>query len=327
MESSFEMQSLRGVRVLVTGATGFLGAGLCRKLVADGAVVHGASRMIPAGQQDGIHGWPTDLTEFHQVRSLLDNLRPEIIFHLAGHSVGTRDLREVLPAFHKNAQATVNLLTAAVETGGARVVTSASLEEPEGSDDAPVSPYAASKSVEHVYARLFRQLYGLPIIILRVFMTYGPGQVTLNKLIPHCICSLLMGYAPLVTSGERGVDWVFIDDVVRAFCLAAVTPDSEGRTLDVGTGQLVTVREVVNRLTRMINPAIEPRHGALPERQRERVRVASIGRTDEVLAWKPKITLEEGLARTVRWYDERLRAGELVFPEDHDLAAPGRRYT
>lgn len=321
------MQSLRGVRVLVTGATGFLGAGLCRKLAANGAVVHGASRMIPPGQQDGIHGWPTDLTEFRQVRSLLDDLRPEVIVHLAGHSVGSQDLQQVLPAFYKNAQATVNLLTAAAETGGARVIIAASLEEPEGSDDTPVSPYAASKFVEHVYARLFRQLYELRIVILRVFMTYGPGQVTLNKLIPHCICSLLKGHAPQVTSGERGVDWVFIDDVVRAFCLATVTPDIEGRTLDVGAGQLVTVREVVNRLTRMINPTIEPRLGALPDRLRERVRVASIGRTEEVLGWKPEITLEEGLARTVRWYDERVRAGELVFPEEFDLAPLGRRYT
>jgi len=94
---------------------------------------------------------------------------------------------------------------------------------------------------------MFFALYQLPVVILRVFMVYGPGQGDLQKLVPYVITSLLKGETPRFTSGTREVDWIYVEDVVAAFLEAARAPGVEGATLDVGTGKLVTVRQVVER--------------------------------------------------------------------------------
>jgi nucleoside-diphosphate-sugar epimerase len=223
---------------------------------------------------------------------------------------GDRSPHVILPMLHANLVAAVNIMLAAHDARCGRVVLAGSMEEPDFGDAEAVaqSPYAAAKWAARTYARMFRALYRLPVVHLRIFMVYGPGQQDLRKLVPYVTTSLLRGEAPELTSGEREVDWIYVDDVVDAFLAAAVTPGAEGASLDIGSGKLVPVRDVVARLRQLVGGDIEPRFGAVPDRKLERVRVADPAVAAAAIAWGPRTSLDEGLARTVEFYRGQLRA-------------------
>jgi UDP-glucose 4-epimerase len=144
------------------------------------------------------------------------------------------------------------------------------------------------------------------VVHLRVFMVYGPGQRDLRKLVPYVTVSLLRGQAPKLTSGAREVDWIYVDDVVDAFLRAAVAPGLEGGSLDIGSGELVTARALVGRLSDLVGGGLEPAFGAIADRQFERVRVADPTMAAEAMGWRPRTPLEEGLERTVEFYRAHL---------------------
>jgi nucleoside-diphosphate-sugar epimerase len=190
---------------------------------------------------------------------------------------------------------TVNLLSSAAEVGCSRFILSGSQEEPvpDGAEVTPCSPYAITKWAGGAYARMFHALYQLPIVILRLFMVYGPAQQDLQKLIPYAIRSMLDGEAPLLMSGTRPVDWIYVDDVVEALLAAAQAPHVEGKTIDIGSGRLVTVRNVVERLAQFTGCGIAPRFGAKPDRMFEQVRVADTKSAKEFLDWTAQVSLDE----------------------------------
>jgi UDP-glucose 4-epimerase len=302
-----------GQKILVTGASGFIGSHLCRRLYRDGAEVHAISRIQHASDNHGLYWWQVELAETEAIRQLVRTIKPDVVFHLASHVVGARDLDLVMPTFRSNLLSTVNLFIAVSEIGCRRIVLTGSLEEPEleSVPAIPSSPYAAAKWAASAYARMFYALYQLPVVILRVFMVYGPAQRDVRKLIPYVILSLLRGEAPQLTSGERQVDWIYVEDVVEGLLAAARTPNVEGQTIDIGSGELVPIRTIVEHLVRLINPQMQPLFGALPGRPLEQIRVANTANTAALMGWKPATSLEEGLKRTVHWYEERLRENVL----------------
>jgi UDP-glucose 4-epimerase len=299
---------LQGQKILVTGASGFIGSHLCQRLCQGDVEVHAISRVNPPNAESVVHWWQGDLAELETVENLLADIKPEVIFHLASYVVGAREINVVMPTFRNNLVSTVNLLTVAGQIGCRRIVITGSLEEPEPNNHeaVPSSPYAAAKWTGSAYARMFHALYHLPVVNLRVFMVYGPGQRDLRKLIPYVILSLLRGEAPRLSSGTREVDWVYVEDVVEGFLAAAQAVNVEGQTVDIGSGALVPIRSVVEILVRLINPQIEPLFSALPDRPFEQVRLADIAKSQAMLGWRPKIALEEGLRRTAHWYERLL---------------------
>jgi UDP-glucose 4-epimerase len=294
-------------RVLVTGASGFLGTHLRRRLRASGAEVHGVSRRTPSGDAEAISWECADLTDEAAVRSILQRVRPDIVFHLSGHGGGAPDLHNVLPTFRSDLMTTVNVLTFATELRVSRIVLAASLEEPspQDADVPPASPYAAAKWSSSMYSRMFHLLYGTPVATVRPFMTYGPGQQP-HKLVPYVILSLLQSEAPKLSSGQRGVDWIYVEDVIDGMLAAALAPGVEGVCFDLGSGELVSIKHVVQVLVRLVGNGVQPQFGALPDRPAERVRAASLTEPAAALGWLPHTRLEEGLRRTVDWYRKAL---------------------
>lgn len=293
-------------KIFVTGASGFIGTHLCRRLCQEGFEVHAISRKNHLEYETGLRWWLGDLADPTVVREIVTSIKPDVIFHLAGYPVGSRDLEHVLPSFRSNLMSTVNLLTVASEIGCRRIVVTGSLEEPDGDLDAvPSSPYAVAKWSSTVYARMFHALYQLPVVMVRLFMVYGPAQQDETKLIPYVVLSLLRGKAPQLTGGQREVDWIYVDDVVEALLAAAQAKDAEGCTLDVGSGRLTSIRTVVEQITDLINPQIKPHFGALKDRPSEQIRVADTKTTSNLTGWKPTIPLDEGLKRTIDWYRKR----------------------
>ena len=295
-----------GQRILVTGGSGFIGPHLCRVLCRSGAEIHAVSRKAIPTTEKCPRWWQGDLSEIATARTLLKTIRPDVIFHLAGYAVGGRDLELVLPTFRSNLATTVNLLTAASEIGCRRIVVAGSLEEPTLDDKeiVPSSPYAAGKWASSAYARMFNRLYKTPVVIARIFMTYGPGEPNRNKLLPYVITSLLRRESPKLSSGRREVDWIYVDDVVDGLILAAQTPDAEGWTVDLGSGILVSIKTVVENLVDIIGSDVKPLFGSIPERPMEQVRVANTEVTHGKIGWEPKTSLEKGLRYTVDWHKD-----------------------
>jgi UDP-glucose 4-epimerase len=296
-------------KILVTGASGFIGSHLCRSLLEHGAEVHGSSRRPPVGGHDDVRWWQSDLTDGEAVRKLFSAIRPHYIFHLASYVSGSRSLEAVLPTFHNNLTSAVNILTAATKQGCHRIILAGSLEEPEPEEGraTPCSPYAAAKWSCSAYARMFYALYKTPVVVARLFMVYGPGQKDIQKLIPYVTLSLLRDESPRLSSGQRPVDWIYVNDVVDGLVAMADSANIEGRTIDLGSGNLVTIRDVVEQMVTLINPRIQPFFGAIPERPMEKVRVANTLQTYNSIAWRPKISIERGLELTIDWYRKKLK--------------------
>lgn len=293
-------------RVLVTGGSGFLGSHLCRRLVDCGAEVHATSR-VERAQRDSEPRWrQADLADIGVARRLVSEIRPDIVYHLAGSVTAVPGKEFVLPTFHSLLTSTVNLLAAVTEFGCRRLILCGSFMEPDASQGAvtPSSPYAAAKWAASGYGRMFQALYGTPTVILRTYMTYGPGQDS-KKLIPGTIGSLLQGVPPQLSSGLWQADWIYVDDVLEGFLAAAHTPGLEGRTLELGSGTCVSVRTIVEELVTIMQPSVQPVFGALPDRPLEPVRVASTAESAQKLGWRPSTSLNAGLRRTVEWYRAR----------------------
>ena len=299
----------RGQRVLVTGATGFIGRHLCEALASLGGMVTGLSRSAgPSNISQGVIPLAADLRQYGNAYRVLGQVHPDVIFHLAGHVTAQRDRELVIPMLETNAAGTVHLLMAASKVGCARFVIVSSAEVC-GPGAIPGSPYAASKLVAEIYGQMFYQLYGLPVVCLRPYLTYGPGQQP-TKLIPHTILSLLRGENPYVTSSDRTCDVIYVEDVVRGFLKAAVTPDViVGERIDLGTGVGITIREVVQKVAKLIDSPGCPIFGAAPDRPNEGNIVADFARTQSILAWSPSWSLDDGLQETVAWYRESARSG------------------
>ena len=301
-----------GEKVLITGASGFIGSHLSRRLFQAGVELHAISRVKRSGQESKFQWWQGDLSDSTTAHEVVQAVKPDLIFHLAGHVMGARNLEMVLPTVQSNLLSTVNIMAAASKVGCRRIVLTNSLEEPEPGDPTsiPSSPYAAAKWASSGYARMFHALYQLPVVILRLFMVYGPAQQDLGKLIPYVTLGLLRGETPRLTSGQRDVDWIYVDDVVDGIIAAAQAGDVEGKTIDIGSGDLVSIRTVVEHLARLTHSTRQPVFGALPERPLEQVRRADVAATLAQLAWKPKTSLVEGLQNTVNWFREERKGLE-----------------
>ena len=291
-------------QVLVTGARGFVAGHLCRHLLQAGAVVHGISRDPNALDGSGVRGWRADLTQIAEVRHIIATTAPRVVFHLAGHVTGSQQLAEVIPAFETNLTSTVNLLTATADRPHCRVVLAGSMQEPDwqAGGAIPSSPYAASKWAAAGYARMFHALYQAPVIIARMMLVYGPGQWQRWKLLPSVIESLLQGTAPRLTSGTREVDWVYVDDIARGLMTLASSPNVEGRTIDLGSGRLVSIRRVVEEIRDIIGSDVMPLFGAIPDRPFEFPCAARVAETRRLTGWEATTPLRAGLAQMVDWH-------------------------
>ena len=294
-------------RILVTGATGFLGSHLCRSLSRIAHDVHAISRKPQTGNKL-LQWWQGDLSDFATTQTLLNKIQPDVIFHLTSHGWGAPGLEHVRPTLHSDLIATVNLLTVATELKIRRVVLTGSLEEPQSGDPelVPSTPYAAAKWACGAYARMFHQLYQTPAVIVRIFMTYGPGQ-PVQKLIPYTILSLLNGEPPKVSNGQRLIDWVYVDDVIEGLLTAAQATDIEGSTIDLGSGTLVSVREVVEQVVSLVGTEVRPLFGAVPSRPIEPVRAANVIDTYERIGWKAATSWQKGLELTINWYSTEFK--------------------
>lgn len=301
IETNQSRPELAKQKILITGASGFLGSHLCRVLAEMGSEVDAVSRKR-RGKAPGVRWWQGDLADFTVTRELLRRIKPDLIFHLTTHGWGGAGLEHVRPTLESDLVATVNLLAVATELNTRRVVLTGSAEEPQsgGSEIAPASPYAAAKWACSGYARMFHRLYGTRLVMVRLSMAYGPGQPP-KKLIPYTVLSLLRGEPPIIAQGQRLIDWVYVEDVIQGILTVASADGVEGSTLDLGSGSLVSVAAVVKRIVQMTGVDLEPIFKPVGSNAVEPMRAADVARL-ETLGWKAATPLDEGLKLTIDWY-------------------------
>ena len=283
--------------MLVTGATGFVGRHLVPRLGAAGARVYATTRAPRTTRvaRSDVRWVPLDLTDDAALLDVVRTVQPDVVVHLGGRVSGAVDPHLVLPTFGTLLASSVALLSAVQDGDVGRLVLVGSTDEP-CAGGTPASPYSAAKAAMTAYAKLYAEAFAAPVVCVRPSETFGPGQAP-TKLLPYTAAAVLRGERPRLTSGTRRGDWIYVDDVVDGL-LTAARDAPDGAEVDLGTGRLRSNREVVEGLLAALGTDIRPVWGALPDRPGEPERAADLTHTIDVLGWRPRVSLGEGLQRT-----------------------------
>jgi len=300
------VSSYSQMKVLITGASGFLGTHLAERLASAGARLHLVSRSSAPRGLPG-YWYQQDLSDFCGTEELLRRIEPEVIFHLTSESRGGPELDNVLPTFRNDLACAVNCMVAATRVRCRRMIITGSLEEPDERSPFPfqspsrisLTPYSIAKHVGRMYASLFFAAYSLPLVTLIPFMTYGPRQKPF-KVVPYTILTLLAGGQPRLSSGKRLVDWIYVDDMIDCFTAAGTAPDVEGKTFEVGSSELVSIASVAELIADLIPGSKKVLFGIEPDRGHNRV--SNIAPAARHLHWQPRTPLRQGLEATIEWY-------------------------
>jgi nucleoside-diphosphate-sugar epimerase len=304
---------LRGARVLVTGAGGFVGASLVPELLRCGVEVHALSRgattpkrLAALWERIVLHS--ADVSDLPALAAVVDVVRPDFIFHLAvQRDVSTTEGRAA--AVSTNLVGTANLLETGSRIRYKRFVHLGSSLEYGPRDGAaresdtmsPTSFYGATKAGATILCRQAALARKWPIVVLRPYLLYGPWDSP-HHLIPAAILASLNGSPlPLTRPGFRR-DWIFVDDVVDACLRAASSDRADGEVINVGTGRQWTNEAVVARVEAVTGRRIDVRPGAYPPRPTDTsCWVADVRKAREILGWQPCHALEDGIRKTFAW--------------------------
>lgn len=301
-------------RVLVSGGSGFIGANLVRRLLADGHDVH---LLLRPGQDlwrleevvGDLRVHDGDLVDAASVGHVLEATRPAWIFHLAAHGAYPTQT-EMLPIVQTNLVGTANLLEAAAAVGFEAFVNSGTSSEYGYKDHAPAedewlepnSSYAVAKAAATTYCRQRARRSGLPVTTLRLYSVYGPFEEP-SRLLPRLIAEGLQGRLPPLVNPSVARDYVHVDDICEAYLRAAAARTEPGAVYNVGTGVQTTLAEIVDLARRLLAIRAEPAWGTMPDRSWDTgVWVANPTRIRAELGWSPKLDLEQGMAKTIAWY-------------------------
>jgi nucleoside-diphosphate-sugar epimerase len=298
----------------VTGASGFVGANLARRLLHDGHDVHLLLRPGYAPWRiDEIRGQVTlhlaSLADRDQLATVVRHARPEWIFHLATHGAysSQTDLGEMVQT---NVLGTINLVEECLKVGFDAFVNTGSSSEYGLKDHAPSerewldpnSYYAVTKASASLYCRYTAQRHGVLLPTLRLYSVYGPYEEP-TRLLPTLLRLGLESRLPPLVNPETSRDFVYVDDVVEAYLQATTGErDEPGAIYNVGTGVQTSLREVVELTRRLLQLETEPNWGTMPARIWDtQVWVADPRKIREQLGWVPKYTLEQGLRHHLEW--------------------------
>jgi len=302
-------------RVILTGGTGFVGANLARRLVRDGHEVHLLVR--PNYQPWRIEQIRPDvrLHELHlhdseAVARVVSQIRPDWVFHLAVHGAYSwqTDWEQMVQT---NIQATMSLVSACLETGFEAFVNTGSSSEYGFKDHAPAesellepnSHYAVTKAAATLFCRHTAQTRQVHLPTLRLYSVFGPYEDP-GRLLPTLIMHGLKGELPPLADPPVARDFVYVDDVVEAYLLAANVPTSEwGPIYNLGTGVQTTLQEVVEVARRVLNIRPQPAWNTTPNRSWDaKVWVSDNRKIRAQLGWHPRNAFAEGFRLMVDWF-------------------------
>jgi UDP-glucose 4-epimerase len=319
------------VRILVTGAGGFIGSHLVDRLLSEGDDVHGIDDMSSGSMANLVEARRSNLGKFQFHRldvtstalpEYVGRSKPEVIFHLAAQVDVRKSVKDPINDAMVNVIGTLNLLEAARESSVRKVIFATSggciYGEPDESrlpvtedqvflpEALPESPYGVSKKVTLEYLRYFKKMQGLEYTALALSNVYGPRQepaseVGLEGQVVAIFARRMLARRPstIYGDGSQTRDFVFVDDVVSAFLAAREKGD--GELINIGSGKELSIGELHQRLTDLTGNRYDPIYAAARPGELQRI-VTDASKAHELLGWTPAVELEEGLKQTVAWF-------------------------
>lgn len=314
--------SLRGVRVLVTGADGFIGSHLVERLVAEGATV----RAFCLYNSRGSAGWldESDGTVRAEIDIRLGDIRDanlvaeatrdvEVVFHLAALIAIPYSYTAPESFVDTNVRGTLNVLEAARRTRVRRLIQTSTSEVYGTPAELPIrethplnaqSPYAATKVAADQLAIAFHRSFGLPLVVLRPFNTYGPRQSE-RAVLPTMLRQLLGGRREIRLGRlDTRRDLTYVADTVDGFVRAATAPGIDGETIQLGTGRSESIEELFALACRLLGveaTTVEDAGRLRPDASEVLALQSDPGRARDLLGWQATTSLEEGIQRTIDW--------------------------
>lgn len=309
-------------RILITGASGFIGANLARRVLREGNRVHlllraGYRPWRLTGIESEVHYHLASLEDREAISALVREVQPDQVFHLAAYGAySSQQGIERMAA--TNLVGCAALLDACAETGVEAFVNAGSSSEYGAKDHAPDeeelpepnSHYAITKLAATHYCRFVARTRNLPVVTLRLYSIYGPWEEP-TRLIPTLLVTGLAGKLPPLVSPDIARDFVYVDDAVDALLMAARAPQP-GAVYNVCGGRQIALRELVATARRLLSIEAEPAWATMPDRAWDTtVWVGTGARIAKELGWRATTALETGLTKTVEWL--KADAGRLHF--------------
>jgi UDP-glucose 4-epimerase len=322
------VDDLAGIRVLVTGATGFIGSHLTRRLVDNGAQVHALTstvssvypvRLVDIRDRITLHGG--NLNDSGAMASVVERSDPKVVFHLGAYTHVGKSWDRVDECIQTNIHGTVNLLQALARSNYERFVyTSTSevygdVEVPFREDSVvdPLSPYAVSKYAGERFCRMLHRGRSWPIVVVRPFNAYGPAQSP-DRVIPEIIVKALRRERLAMTDGLQTREFNYVEDLTDGFVKAALVEGIEGDVFNIGGGEEVSMRDLARTILEIMGDPIVPEFGALPNRPTEIWSMRSdVEKARKILGLEPARPLREGLEQTITWYRRELEKSGSLF--------------
>ena len=313
------MNDFEGKTVLVTGAGGFIGSHLTERLAGLNAKVRALVHYNALGSAGWLDGSPCrehvevlagDISDRDSVRNAMQGA--EVVFHLAALIAIPYSYRAPDSYVRTNVVGTLNVLQAARELGVGRVVHTSTSEVYGTARQVPIeethplqgqSPYSASKIGADKMAEAYHLSFGLPVVTVRPFNTFGPRQ-SARAVIPTIITQALNGGVVRLGSLHPTRDLNFVSNTVDGFLLAATAPAAVGRTINLGTGREISVGDLAALIGKLMNCPIKIEsedQRIRPDKSEVERLLASNALADSLLNWQPKVALEEGLTQTIDW--------------------------
>lgn len=303
---------------LVTGGAGFIGSHLAEGLVARGDKVRVIDN-LESGKIENIKDFCNDI-EFVEGdvrdKGTLEGAMADVdyVLHVAALRSVPRSVDDPFATNEVNVQGTLNVLWYAKEAGVRRVVFASSssvygmeerLPQREGGPLAPVSPYAVSKLAGEYYCSTFSSIYGLETVRLRYFNVFGPRQDPRSQyaaVVPIFISGGLNGEQVEVHGdGLQSRDFTYIANTVDATLLASTTPGISGQVFNIACGERHTILALIKTIEKFIGKDVKYVH---TEARKGDIRhtMADINKSQKLMGYKPNVTFEEGLTKTVEWF-------------------------
>jgi len=308
------------MRILVTGGTGFIGSHLIPKLLEEGHEVYSLERYVTGRYVLGeVKAVFADLRDSFAVRKVVREVMPEVVIHLASISPVAYSYDHPQEVFETNTMGTINLAEACLrEVHHFEHFLFAGTSEEYGNQDTfpitenaelrPNSPYAVSKVAADKYLQYMRDAYGFPVTILRPFNTYGRKDNT-HFVVERTITQMLKGEIVRLGDPTPVRDFLYIDDHVEAYLACLNNEKAKGEVFNFCTGRGVSIKELVELISRLIGFKGEIKWSTIPARPLDiKKLVGSYEKAKRVLGWEPKVPLEEGLKRTIEFWSKKLGA-------------------
>jgi len=316
-----------GRSVFVTGAYGLLGSWLVKALIEQGArttvlkrdavvrsalVVEGTERQVNV-----VHG---DICDADLIERAVGEYEVDTVFHLAAQTIVGIANTAPLSTFETNVRGTWTVLEACRHLGVRRVVVAASdkaygihdrLPYQEDFPLQPRYPYDVSKAATDMIARSYWHTFGLPVAVTRFANLYGGGDLNLSRLVPEAALAAIEGRRPVIRSdGTLERDFLYVEDAVEAYLAISRLLDEgvgAGEAFNAGGDEPHSVLEVVELMCRVAGTGVEPdvRGSGTPPGEITRQWVDS-SKLRRLSGWAPRVSLEEGLRRTIAWYREHI---------------------